>query len=299
MKIVQVGILIALVVVGALLFLVWKGQQQPSGTAGVTSEQAQAPVPEQAAPPVTAEAPVEPAPAPAAPVKSPKKPSPAATGKPAAQTPAPQATPAAQTPPEAKAAAPAQAPASSTESKPPAAAPPPPRKVTLEAGTLIPARLSETLDSSKMQAGDTFQATLDQPLVVEGLVIAERGSRLTGRIAEVQQAGRVKGLSAIAVELVQLTTSDGQKVNVQTAAFRKEAEKTTKKDAVKVGLGAGIGAAIGAIAGGGKGAAIGAGVGGAAGTGTVLATRGEAAVLPVETKIEFRLTAPVTITEKR
>jgi hypothetical protein len=299
MKIVQVGILIALVVVGALLFLVWRGQQQPSETAVVTSEQPPAVTPEQAAPPPSAETPIEPGPAAASPVKTAKKPSAAPAWKPATQTPTPAALPAAQTPSVTPAAPSTPAPAPATESKPPVAAPPPPRKVTLEAGTLIPARLSETLDSSKMQVGDTFQAALDQPLVVEGLVIAERGARLTGKVAEVQQAGRVKGLSAIAVELVQFTTSDGQKVNVQTAAFRKEAEKTTKKDAAKVGIGAGVGAAIGAIAGGGKGAAIGAGVGGAAGTGTVLATRGQAAVLPVETKIEFRLSAPVTITEKR
>lgn len=61
---------------------------------------------------------------------------------------------------------------------------------------------------------------------------------------------------------------------------------------------AAIGAAIGAIAGGGKGAAIGAGVGGAAGAGTVLATRGEDASLPSETRVTFRLKNPVTITER-
>jgi hypothetical protein len=193
----------------------------------------------------------------------------------------------------------ASAPAPEVETKHSVPAPPPPRKVTLEAGTLISARLSETLDSAKMQSGDEFQATLDAPLVVEGLVIAERGAKLTGKVLEAQQAGRVKGLSAITVELAQLTTSDGQKVKVQTETFRKEAEKTTKKDATKVGIGAGIGAAIGAIAGGGKGAAIGAGVGGATGTGVVLATKGDSAVIPVETKIDFRLSAPVTVTEKR
>jgi hypothetical protein len=63
-----------------------------------------------------------------------------------------------------------------------------------------------------------------------------------------------------------------------------------------VGIGAGVGAAIGAIAGGGKGAAIGAGAGGAAGTGTVLATRGDPAVLPSESLITFKLQAPVTVT---
>jgi hypothetical protein len=55
---------------------------------------------------------------------------------------------------------------------------------------------------------------------------------------------------------------------------------------------------IGALAGGGKGAAIGAGVGGGAGAGAVVATRGYAAKLPSETRVTFRLKAPVTITER-
>jgi hypothetical protein len=61
---------------------------------------------------------------------------------------------------------------------------------------------------------------------------------------------------------------------------------------------AGIGAAIGAMAGGGRGAAIGAASGGAAGAGTVMATRGQEARLPAETRISFRLTQPITLTEK-
>ena len=60
--------------------------------------------------------------------------------------------------------------------------------------------------------------------------------------------------------------------------------------------GPGSAPAISARAGGGKGAAIGAGVGAGAGVGTNLATRGESAVIPAETLIEFKLVAPVTVT---
>jgi hypothetical protein len=76
------------------------------------------------------------------------------------------------------------------------------------------------------------------------------------------------------------------------------AEESRQDDAKKVGAGAALGAVIGAIAGGGKGAAIGAGVGGGAGAGAVMATRGAAAALPSETRLTFRLNAPVTLTEK-
>jgi hypothetical protein len=178
--------------------------------------------------------------------------------------------------------------------------PPPrvPKTVTIPAGTLLSVRLDEAVSTEKNQTGDSFRATLDQPLVVDGLVIAERGSRIEGRVAEVDAGGRVRGVSRMSLELVRLNTSDGQRLKIQTESFAKQAERSTKKDAAKIGAAAGIGAAIGAIAGGGRGAAIGAGVGGAAGTGGVMATRGEPAEIRAESRLSFRLSQPLTVTEK-
>jgi hypothetical protein len=180
-------------------------------------------------------------------------------------------------------------------------APLPPRQretVTLASGTLLQVRLSERLSSDRNVVGDAFAATLDQPLVVNGYVIAERGARVLGRVVDVAQAGRVKGVSEMAVELSSLTTADGQKINLRTASFIRRGDTSHRDDAVKVGVGSAIGAAIGAIAGGGKGAAIGAASGGALGTGAVLATRGKAAILDSETRLSFRLERPITITER-
>jgi hypothetical protein len=176
--------------------------------------------------------------------------------------------------------------------------PPQPKTVTIPAGTLLTVRVDQTLRSDRSQNGDSFRATLDQPLVVDGFVIAERGSQVEGRVSEVDPGGRVRGVANMTLELVRLTTSDGQRVRLQTETFARQGQKDTKGDAAKIGVAAGIGAAIGAIAGGGKGAAIGAGVGGAAGAGGVMATRGKAAEIPAETRLSFRLREPITITEK-
>ncbi|HLZ96479.1 MAG TPA: hypothetical protein VKP66_00950, partial [Steroidobacteraceae bacterium] len=118
------------------------------------------------------------------------------------------------------------------------------------------------------------------------------------KIVQSQRAGRVKGLSDLAIELTQLVTSDGQRVPIATETFLKHGQSSTGEDAAKIGAGAVIGAAIGAIAGGGKGAGIGAAAGGAAGAGDVILTRGKPAVLPAETQINFRLRNSVTITER-
>jgi len=174
-----------------------------------------------------------------------------------------------------------------------------PRAVTIASATLVTVRLSEAVSTDNNQPGDTFFATLDQPLVIDGLIIAEKGARCTGRVVDAVEAGRVKGLARLSLELTSLTTSDGQKIELRTARFQKEGPASKAKDVQKVGIGAAIGAAIGAIAGGGKGAAIGAASGGAAGGGVAAARRGKPAMLPAETKISFRMDQPVTITEKR
>jgi len=211
-----------------------------------------------------------------------------------------QAEPLAQTAPPQPEAPPAeQSPAVNVPPDSPAPAPPqPPVQVTLRAGILLSARTVEGLSSERNQIGDTFTATLDQPLSVDGWVIAERGAHLEGKIVQSQRAGRVKGLSNLAIELTQLITSDGQRIPIETETFEKRGESSTGQDAAKIGAVAAIGAAIGAIAGGGKGAGIGAAAGGAAGAGDVMLTRGKPAMLPAETHINFRLRNSVTITER-
>lgn len=219
------------------------------------------------------------------------------------QQPVPLPAPQAQTPPPAAPAPPVEQPVVKTEPEPAVAPvpppPPPPHVVTIAAGTLLPVRLVEGLSTDRNQAGDGFTATLDAPLIVDGFVLAERGSKLEGKVVESDKGGRVQGVSSLVIQLTRLTTSDGQHVAIQTASFHKNGDKSTKEDVAKVGVAAGIGAAIGAIAGGGKGAGIGAAAGGAAGTGGVLVTRGKAAMLPSETRINFKLQTAVTVTERR
>ena len=173
-----------------------------------------------------------------------------------------------------------------------------PNTVTLAANTTLVVRLAEAVSSEKQQTGDNFSATLDQPLVVDGLVVAERGSRIDGRVVSAERAGRIRGTAHLELELVNLSTADGQNLKIRTNTYRREGETWRREDAEKVGIGAAIGAAIGAMAGGGKGAAIGAGAGGAAGAGTVAAMRGKAAALPIETQVTFRLSLPITVTER-
>jgi len=208
----------------------------------------------------------------------------------------------AQGAPPPQASVPAAAPMRQAEAAPAPQAPTPPVRqpatVTIPAGTILVVRIDDSLSTEKNAAGDTFRATLDAPLIVDGMAIAERGARAQGRIVDCDKGGKVKGLARMTLSLVLLNTSDGQKVRLETDTYAHEAKPSTTKDAVKVGAGSGIGAAIGAAAGGGKGAAIGAGAGAAAGTADVLLTRGKAAEVPAETRVSFRLEQPITLTER-
>ena len=199
----------------------------------------------------------------------------------------------------------AQPSASPRASSPPPASQPaarpaaPPRTITLDAGTALKVRTTTTLSTKSHKVGDTFAASLEEPLTQGNLVIAPKGSTVTGKIVESDPGGRVSGVASMAVALDAIETAQGSTVSLSTNPIRIEAQSTAKKDAAKVGIATGIGAAIGAIAGGGKGAGIGAATGAGAGTGVVLATRGDAAEIASETVLNFQLSAPVTITEAR
>ena len=165
---------------------------------------------------------------------------------------------------------------------------PKPIVVEIPAETALTVRLVEGLSTETAQSGDRFELELAEDLNADGHLIAAKGTRARGRVISSQPAGKVKGLATISLTLTDLYIEDEQ-YPLQAETLTYQAEKTTGKDAAKVGVGAGIGALLGAIIGGGKGAAIGAGVGAGAGTTTVLATKGDELVFPVEQMFRFRL----------
>jgi hypothetical protein len=199
------------------------------------------------------------------------------------------------------------------DSPPPAAAPdqpaspasnpaldskPQPLSVTLEAGTPLPIRLGETISTDTNYTGDTFRGTLDTPIIRDGYIIADRGSRVLGTIVTAHKAGRMSGAPELTLALKEINTTDGQRVTVETNTVTRTGPSSSGMNTAKVAGGAALGAIIGAIAGGGKGAAIGAGAGGGAGAGAVMLGHAKPAVIASESQLTFRLAQPVTITEK-
>lgn len=174
-----------------------------------------------------------------------------------------------------------------------------PSQLILPAGTFLTIRVNQPLSSDTNQPGDTFTATLSQPLIADGFVIARRGQTVAGRVAEAQKAGRRKGTSRLGLELSELSLVDGRQIPVVTQLMEYTGGTSKGRDASAIAGTTALGAAIGGAAAGGAAAGIGAAAGAAASVIGVLATRGQATVIYPESVMTFRTLAPITISTER
>ena len=125
-------------------------------------------------------------------------------------------------------------------------------------------RTTGFLASNRNKVGEAFTTILEQPIIVNGWVVARRGQPVIGRVVT---AKKEKDESQLGVELASLTLVDGTQIPVRT-----ELVKNVQPDAgvggrevAGVATTTGLGAIIGGAANGGEGAGIGAGIGAAAG----------------------------------
>lgn len=189
-----------------------------------------------------------------------------------------------------------------TASQPAAAAapqvPPPPKVISLPAGTRLPVRLDQDLGSKISQPGESFTATFSEDVKVDGQTVIARGARADGTVVDAKALGKIKGAASLSVRLQRVHTNWGS-YSVDTSTIDRSEKGKGKRTAEFAGGGAGVGALVGALAGGGKGAAIGALAGGGAGTAGGAFTGNKQIVLPAETPLTFRLENPVRITEQK
>jgi hypothetical protein len=201
-------------------------------------------------------------------------------------------------PPPPPAAAPAQEPVQIVPAAPPPPPPPVAKTVTVAAGTVIPIRMTDTLDSATTQSNSVFHGSLAGDLIVDGMVVAKSGASVVGRVITAKDATHFSGSSELSIELTRLDTVD-HPVDVVTDAFSKQGNGRGKNTAVKTGGGAAVGAILGGLLGGGKGAAIGAVTGGGVGAGVNGVTRGQQVQIPTETLVSFHLQSPISVTTSK
>jgi hypothetical protein len=164
----------------------------------------------------------------------------------------------------------------------------------IPAGTAITIRMIDAVDSTVHRPGQSFRASVDEPVVIGDRTLIPRGADVTTKLVEVKDPGKLKGGGELTLEVFSITV-DGKTVDVRTPGVTTTGQSRTKQSGAVIGGTAALGAIIGAIAGGGRGAAVGAVSGAGAGTAIQVLTQGTRVRVPSETRLTFTLQEPIRL----
>jgi len=178
----------------------------------------------------------------------------------------------------------------------PVAGPSGPKLITLPAGSAVPVRVTDEIDTKIAKAGDTFHGTTATSVTMNGFTLIPAGTPVMGRVIEAKAAGHFSGAADLSIELVSVRIQGAngpQDVSVLTQPLSSKAQGRGTNTGEKTGGGAALGAIIGGLAGGGAGAGIGALSGGVLGGGSNALSRGKEIVVKPEQLLPFRTSSPL------
>ena len=166
--------------------------------------------------------------------------------------------------------------------------------LTIPSGTVLKVRMIDGVDSETSQLGQTFQASLDDPIMIDGQTVVPRGADIVAKLVEDKQSGKISGRTELTLDLVSMRVN-GRMVDLTTEEVTTASGSRGAKSAKVIGGAAAVGAILGGILGGGKGAAIGATSGAGAGGAVQVLTKGQRVKIPAETRLSFTLQNSVSI----
>ena len=169
--------------------------------------------------------------------------------------------------------------------------------VSVPEGTELDVVLNQSISTAANRSGDSFQATLASPLVVDDKTVIPKDALVTGHIVDARPSGHLKGVARLELTLDSVEVN-GATYGIATGDFGRTGKNHDKRNGILIGGGAGLGAIIGGVAGGGVGALIGSSVGAGAGTAGAAFTGKKDIRVPAETTLSFRHARPVTIPVK-
>ena len=141
---------------------------------------------------------------------------------------------------------------------------------TVGTGTTMRARMNETLNSKTAKVGNTFTATITEPVYsTNGVVVIPIGSTATGRVDTVKPASKGGNPGEISVSFTQVRLPNGKTRAINGSLTDLEGKTSSDNEStatgkkmehrklIFIGGGGAGGAILGAAIGGGKGALIG------------------------------------------
>lgn len=164
----------------------------------------------------------------------------------------------------------------------------------LPTGTPITVRMIDGVDSEQTRLGQTFRASVDEPVLIDGQTVIPRGADCVVKLVEDKESGKFAGRTVLTLGLQQVQVN-GRMIDVTTGDVSQASGSRGARTAKVVGGTTAVGAIIGAIAGGGSGAAIGAASGAAVGGAAQVMTKGQHVKIPSETRLTFTLQQPANL----
>jgi hypothetical protein len=161
------------------------------------------------------------------------------------------------------------------------------RDVAIPDGTEIAVRLEQSISSKTARPEDRIEASVAEPVRVDGAVAIPSGARVRGIVQAVEPARRPSHGGRLEVSFDTLETAEGRMVPIRARVVSLKEDSVDKS---KVGIGAALGGILGAVLDGGKGALIGVLVGGG---GAMVGSKGDEVELPAGTILTLRLERPV------
>ncbi len=177
-------------------------------------------------------------------------------------------------------------------------------------GTELLIELQDELSTRSNERGDPFRARVVRDVSISGKVLVPRGAVVSGSIAFVKRAGRIRGRAQMNLKFEELRFPDGRVTYLEATLVGVEpgggervdggegtvvGESSRGADAKTVAGSSGIGALIGLVVVGRGGAGAGAAAGAVAGLASVLVTRGRDAILEAGTQLTIKLTQEVKL----
>lgn len=184
-----------------------------------------------------------------------------------------------------------------------------PKLYTVSAGTRFRVRMDQTISSKTARVGDTFTATVTEPVYsTNGGIVVPVGSKVRGRVDSVKPAAKGGKVGEIDASFYQVQLPNGAKraingslTDLVSDDAKSDSEGTASGDKTKhrkiifIGGGGAGGAILGGAIGGGKGAVIGGIAGALGGLIAEKSTKGEEAEVKSGTEFGVYLNQAISL----
>jgi PBP1b-binding outer membrane lipoprotein LpoB len=174
----------------------------------------------------------------------------------------------------------------------------PPVVMVIPESTMIKVKLIDSIDSDVHVTGTKFRALLAEPLRVDGKMVYEEGTAVTGVLDNVVESGRLKTPAELSFSLISITDANGNEIPIKTYTIDEKKGSHTNREVGLIGGGAIVGGIVGKLTKKKGGTEIGAAAGAAAGAATAAATGKKDIVHSAGTEAVFILKEPVQVTIK-